>query len=115
VPYALYAVSSGNPQVMPTTKTIKGICTGGTNPNVVNGSGFTVINTYQGSYYIQFSSPFTTPPTVVATPFNISDSDTNTREYISVGSITINGFMVYTKNNNGKANSISFSFIAMSN
>ena len=115
VPYALYAVSSGNSQVMPTTKTIKGICSGGTSPNVVNGSGFTVTNTYSGSYYIQFSSPFTTPPIVVASSFNLSESDTNSREYISVGSITINGCMVYTKNNNGKANNISFSFIAMSN
>ena len=115
VPYALYAVSSGNSQVMPTTKIIKGICSGGTTPNVVNGSGFTLTNTNLGSYYIQFSTPFTTPPTIVACPYIVNDSHIDSKEYISVGSITINGFMVYTKNNDGRANNISFSFIAVSN
>jgi hypothetical protein len=112
VPYALYAVSSGNPQTVPTSKTISGTCSGGVNPTILNGSGFTITRTNH-SFYIQFTTPFTTPPNVVVSPYIVSDSDIYEYQFLSVGSVTINGFKVYTKDNNIDADkNISFSFNA---
>lgn len=113
VPYALYALNAGNIQSLTIPKMISGVCSAG--GNVINGTGFTVVNYSTGFYYVQFNSPFTTPPIVTASPIVTSNSQIDINQFVSIGSITINGFWVYTKNNTYRANDISFSFIAMSN
>ena len=101
--------ANGNASWQTPSKTISGICSFG---SIVNGSGFTVTNTSNGFYSIAFTTPFTTIPNVVASPYIVSNSHIDTNEFVSVGSVTVNGFMIYTKNSFGRVNDISFSFIA---
>ncbi len=107
--------ANGNASWQTSSKSISGICSGGANGSILNGSGFTVTNTSTGFYSIAFTTPFTTIPNVVANPYITSNSHIDINEFIAVGSVTVNGFMLYTKNNNGRVNDISFSFIATAN
>jgi hypothetical protein len=112
VPYALYAERLGNIQSLNIPKIVSGICS---IDGVLNGSGFTITNYSAGFYYIQFNIPFSTTPNVVVSPYKLSGSHIDINEFVSVGNVSVNGFMVYTKNNIYRVNDISFSFIAISN
>jgi hypothetical protein len=107
--------ANGNASWQTSSKSISGICSGGANGSILNGSGFTVTNISTGFYRIAFTSPFTTIPNVVTSPYITSNLHIDINEFISVGSVTVNGFMIYTKNSNGRVNDISFSFIATAN
>jgi hypothetical protein len=106
VPYALYASNTA-------TKTISGVCSGGSVPSLLAGSGFTVTNPSTGAYNITFSVPFTTAPTVVASTYITNQTHISLFEYVSVRNITVNGCIIYTKNNNGLIQDVPFSLIAV--
>ena len=87
-----------------TTRTIRGRVNA--NGTIAAGSGFTVSNLIigYGSYSINFTTPFTTVPIVVASPEFML--------FCSINNITTHGFNLYTSNTSQLISS-AFSFIAM--
>ena len=85
-----------------TTQTIRGRVNA--NSTITAGSGFTVSSFAPGSYSINFTTPFTTVPIVVASPEFLL--------FCFISNITTNGFNLYTANTSQLISS-AFSFIAM--
>jgi hypothetical protein len=103
-----------------TSKIIKGTSSGGFAPAIINGSGFTVTRTNTGTYSVTFTTPFTSTPTVTASPYLSSGTYLFELQNIKVSGVTLNGCTIHTLNFTGGTtmnliDHLPFSFIAAGN
>ena len=75
---------------------IHGTCSGGFNPTVINGSGFSVTHVNTGRYNVIFDTPFNSIPSIICSLTNFDTSYLSQQEWLKVRDVTINGFTIYT-------------------
>lgn len=114
VPYALHAKTAESLTNTPVPNVVRGTIQGGFSPQVVTGSGYSVVWLNDGWYEITFLTPFNTAPTVVASLFNTNFVDAG----VSVTQVTNSSFHIKTgigssTTNYQHVNTLDFSFIAI--